>query len=101
MAKSLREIEEAFSEQRQLQNSKEKEAKKEKTKKQKISLLSDVIFYTAMAGAAVMALIISRSGVLSGTTYDVFYDYRNIILVGFLFLIIVSFVLKFLENRRE
>ena len=101
MAKSLKEIEKAFCEQYQLQNSQGKKTKKEKTNSKKISVISDIIFYTSIVGAAVMALIISWRGELSGTTYDVFYDYRNIILAGFLFLIVVSFVLKFLENRRE
>jgi hypothetical protein len=92
MAKSLQDIEQDFY----------KRHKQEKKKKRKnLSLISDIIFCGALVVGGFSALILSwgeRGHMLAGI-YDVLFSYREP-LVGIVFiLIIVSFVLRFCEDK--
>jgi len=103
MSKSLREIEEEFYkkyQQHALQKEELEELNVEGSKKRKLALISDIIFYVALAGVTFIALILSwgeQSG-LTGRLYNISDGSRDIIILVFLVLIIVSFFLRFFIN---
>ena len=103
MAKSLQELEASF-----VQRQEQGEFSKGKSKKgmkswDKFLLTSDIVFYIALIGAAIssISLYYGERGQSMGLLYDITNGYREVILVGFLVLFIISFGLKFVANSEK
>ena len=105
----MQDIEKDFCEQYQqeslLEEGKQSEDKTGEAKRSggKFSLASDIIFCIALVGIGILAMLLSWSEQdgSAGWVYEFFSDYREIMLVGFFCLIVVSFVFRFLGNKGE
>ena len=95
MIKSLQDIEKDFQEQQQPESPKKKDSK--------VSLLSDVVFCIALIGVGLSAIILSwgEHGGAVGGIYEALGTYREVVLLVFLALIVISFVLRFLGNKEK
>ena len=95
MIKSLQDIEKDFQEQQQPESPKKKDSK--------VSLLSDVVFCIALIGVGLSAIILSwgERGGTAGGLYDVLETHQEVVLLGFLTLIVISFVLRFLGSSEK
>ena len=97
MAKSLQDIEQDFYK----RHKQEQQGKQEKQKREmKLSLLSDIVFCSALVSGGFFALILSlgEGGQIIGTIYDILENHRELILGIVFTLIIVSFVLRFCDE---
>ena len=107
MVKSLKEIEKDFNEQYQSTSnqkvSKQSNPKERNRKQMKLSLIADIIFCFALAGVGFSALLLSWSeqAGYAGWIYTLLSEYREAILVGFLILIVISFVLRFFGKKKK
>ena len=111
MIKSLQEIEKDFLEQYQVEHQGKERPQKEHSKKEypkneatsNPSVVADIIFCLALIGMGLSAMLLSwnEQGEHSGWIYGFLSDNRGAILIGFLILIVISFVLRFFGDKRK
>jgi hypothetical protein len=124
MAKSLQEINTAFYEKCQDEQSLEKDnpseewqeesGQKEDEQKEdeqiavvrkpmKVLIISDIIFYFSFFGSGLSAFCLLRGerSEYTGSIYQILNEYRGVVLVGFSVLIIASFIMRFIGNSKQ
>jgi len=109
MPKSLEEIQAEFNNRISVPKARPKEVPiKEETVKsryqpKKMALVSDIIFVYALVTMGICAIIISRyeRDAQGGEIYRFINEKREIILIIFVILMITSFLLRILEQKKE
>ena len=105
MIKSIQDIEKDFLEKHPSKPpaSDSKKHQDEESKNKKASLIADIIFGIALIGSGLSAMIISwgEKGSSQGIAYEILGNYRGMVLLMFLGLVVVSFALRFIGGKKE